>query len=180
MSARDDGAGPAAAAVTPADAVELRELRFAGDGTVPNNPDLPVLLMRGAIAPGASAEAVAARLEASGWGGTWVWRVFPYHYYHPNAHEALAVAAGRAELMLGGRGASGWRSARGTWSSCRPARATASSRRARTSRWWAPTRRGRRPTRPSGPKGRTAARYSAGSRPSPARSPTPSTARTDR
>ena len=104
MSARGGGAGPAAAAVTPMGAVELRELRLAGDGTVPNNPDLPVLLMSGAIAPGASAEAIAVRLEASGWGGTWVWRVFPYHHYHPNAHEALAVAAGRAELMLGGPG----------------------------------------------------------------------------
>ena len=83
MSARDDEAGPDAAAVTPADAVELRALRFADDGTVPNNPVLPMLLMRGAIAPGASPEAIAVRLEASGWGGTWVWRVFPYHHYHP-------------------------------------------------------------------------------------------------
>ena len=92
------------AAVTPMGEVEVRELRFADDGVVPNNPDLPALLMRGAIAPGASPEAIAVRLEANGWGGTWAWRVFPYHHYHPNAHEALAVAADRAELMLGGPG----------------------------------------------------------------------------
>ena len=102
MSARDDEARPRAAAVTPADAVEVRALRFGDDGTVPNNPVLPALLMRGAIVPGTSPEAIAVRLEASGWGSTWVWRVFPYHHYHPNAHEALAVAAGYAGLMLGG------------------------------------------------------------------------------
>ena len=102
MSRREGGTEPDAAAVTPVDEVEVRLLRFADDGTVPNNPDLPALLMRGAIAADASPEAIAPRLEASGWGGTWVWRVFPYHHYHPNAHEALAVAAGRTELMLGG------------------------------------------------------------------------------
>ena len=107
MNARDDEmepeeTEPGAAAVMPVDAVELRELRFVDDGTVPNNPDLPVLLMRAAVAAGASPEAIAVRLEASGWGGTWVWQVFPYHHYHPNAHEALVVATGRAELMLGG------------------------------------------------------------------------------
>ena len=104
MSARADGAGPDAAAVTPVGEVELRALRLADDGTVTSNPDLPVLLMRGAIAPSASAEAIAALLESSGWGGVWIWRVFPYHHYHPDAYEALAVAAGRTELMLGGPG----------------------------------------------------------------------------
>ena len=100
VNAPDDDAAPGAAVVTPMS--EVQALRFAEDGTVPNNPVLPALLMRGAIAPGASAEAIAVRLEASGWGGTWVWRVFPYHHYHPNAHEALVVAMGRAALMLGG------------------------------------------------------------------------------
>ena len=61
MSARNDGEEPGAAAVTPVDEVELREFWFADDGTVPNNPALPALLMRSAIAPGASPEAVAAR-----------------------------------------------------------------------------------------------------------------------
>ena len=97
MSGRDG-----AAALRPQDAVELRRWRFADDGTVPNNPALPVLLMRGAIEPDAAPEAVTARLRAAGWGGTWVWQVFPYHHYHPNAHEVLAVVAGRAVLMLGG------------------------------------------------------------------------------
>ena len=94
--------GDGAARVVPPGAAEIRVLRFADDGTVPNHPDLPVVLMRGALAPGASADAIAALLEANGWGGTWRWRVFDYHHYHPNAHEVLAVALGWAELMLGG------------------------------------------------------------------------------
>lgn len=91
-----------AASVEPADEIEIETFRFQSDCTVPNNPDLPVVLMRrafgGAVTPGA----VTARMEAAGWGGTWVWRVFDYHHYHPNAHEALAVASGWAVLMLGG------------------------------------------------------------------------------
>ena len=88
--------------VVPPGAAEVRALRFADDGTVPNHPDLPVVLMRGALAPGTSADAIAALLEANGWGGTWRWRVFDYHHYHPDGHEVLAVASGWAELMLGG------------------------------------------------------------------------------
>ena len=94
--------GDGAARVAAPGAAEIRALRFADDGTVPNHPDLPVVLMRGALASGASADAIVALLEANGWGGTWRWRVFDYHHYHPNAHEVLAVASGWAELMLGG------------------------------------------------------------------------------
>ena len=102
MSARDGSAAPEAAAVAPMGEGKARVLRLADDGVVLANPVLPVLVMRGAIAPGASPRGIAAHLEANGWGGTWVWQVFSYHHYHPDAHEALAVAAGRAELMLGG------------------------------------------------------------------------------
>ena len=90
------------ASVASADDIEVRTLHLADDGKVPNNPDLPVVVLCGAFGEGAAADAVRARLEANGWGGTWVWQVFPYHHYHPNAHEALAVASGHAELMLGG------------------------------------------------------------------------------
>ncbi|MEI4234132.1 cupin domain-containing protein [Roseovarius sp. D22-M7] len=90
------------ASVASAEAIEVRTLHFADDGTVPNNPDLPAVVLCGALGEGAAPDAVRGRLEANGWGGTWVWQVFAYHHYHPDAHEALAVASGRAELMLGG------------------------------------------------------------------------------
>ncbi|NIY97126.1 cupin domain-containing protein [Salipiger sp. HF18] len=74
---------------------------FAASATVPNNPLLPVVILRGAFAPAPSDE-VIARMAANGWGGAWAWTVFDYHHYHPDAHEALAVASGEARLQLGG------------------------------------------------------------------------------
>jgi uncharacterized protein YjlB len=72
----------------------------AADG-VPNNPDLPAVILRGAFAGLAPGE-VRARLERNGWGGTWLWTVFDYHHFHPDAHETLVVVAGAADLALGG------------------------------------------------------------------------------
>ena len=65
--------------VAPVELIEIREFRFAGTATVPNNPALPVIVMRGALGDGASPSAVTALMEANGWGGTWVWQVFSYH-----------------------------------------------------------------------------------------------------
>jgi uncharacterized protein YjlB len=78
------------------------ELLFlADDGTIPNNPRLPALLFRGAVAPGdpESAETLFAR---HGWPPAWRNGIYPYHHYHPDAHEALAIARGTVRVMLGG------------------------------------------------------------------------------
>lgn len=79
---------------------EPQELRFPPSGGIPNNPVLPVVLMRQAVL--GSAADICARMERNGWTGTWVWSVFDYHHYHPDAHEALVVASGEATLLLGG------------------------------------------------------------------------------
>jgi len=50
----------------------------------------------------AGADAVRAHLEANGWGGTWVWTVYAFHHHHDEAHEALAVVSGWADITLGG------------------------------------------------------------------------------
>jgi uncharacterized protein YjlB len=76
--------------------------RFADDGVIPNNPVLPVVLLPGALDPGLSAEQVAALHRSNGWGGGWTWGVYEHHHWHPNAHEALSVVSGWANLMLGG------------------------------------------------------------------------------
>jgi len=68
---------------------------------VPNNPRLPVLLYRGAV-PARSAEAAEALFRAHGWRPAWRDGIFDWHHYHANAHEALAVVAGKVRVMLGG------------------------------------------------------------------------------
>lgn len=70
---------------------------------IPNNPRLPVLLHRGAIPAGdpAAAEALLAR---HGWPPAWRNGIYDFHHYHPNAHEALAIARGRVRVRLGGEG----------------------------------------------------------------------------
>ncbi|MDB5373078.1 MAG: cupin [Belnapia sp.] len=76
-------------------------LRFADDGSIPNNPRLPALLYRGALPPGdpAAAEACFAR---HGWPPAWRNGIYRHHHYHPHAHEALAIAQGRVQVQLGG------------------------------------------------------------------------------
>lgn len=84
---------------------DVRTLRLPRSGDIPNNPALPVVLMKGAVAPDAGPAATRTLLEENGWGGTWEYTVFDFHHYHPNAHEALVVARGWADLTLGGPGA---------------------------------------------------------------------------
>ncbi|RYD71313.1 MAG: hypothetical protein EOP84_25110, partial [Verrucomicrobiaceae bacterium] len=58
--------------------------QFADDGRVPNNPLLPVVVMRGTSA--AAQDNPAAWLEktfkAHGWGATWRWGLYPFHHFH--------------------------------------------------------------------------------------------------
>lgn len=80
---------------------QAQRIHFGDGGSVPNNPNLPVVLVRGALT-GHSASAIRSQFEAKGWTGTWTYVVFDYHHYHPDAHEALCVASGWADIMLGG------------------------------------------------------------------------------
>ena len=94
---RTDPAAPVAAVRE----VKAETILFPdADGPVPNNPDLPVLLMRGAVE--GDADAIMALYEANGWRRVWTYTVFDYQHYHPNAHEALTVASGKADVQLGG------------------------------------------------------------------------------
>lgn len=79
---------------------------FADDGSVPNNPRLPVLLYRGVIDVMATRDPeseVERMFSANGWGRD-LWRdgIYPYTHYHSMIHEALGIARGRARVRLGG------------------------------------------------------------------------------
>ncbi|WP_135466123.1 cupin domain-containing protein [Crenalkalicoccus roseus] len=76
-------------------------LLLADDGEVPNNPRLPALVYRGAVPPG-DPEAAEALFARNGWPPAWRNGIHPYHHYHPNAHEALAIACGQVRVQLGG------------------------------------------------------------------------------
>ncbi|RYD25015.1 MAG: hypothetical protein EOP87_25155 [Verrucomicrobiaceae bacterium] len=77
---------------------------FPEDGRTPNNPSLPLVVMRRTAAVSAQDPAVwfEDTFTSHGWSGTWRWTVYPYHHFHSTNHEVLGVFRGDAILMLGG------------------------------------------------------------------------------
>ena len=83
--------------------VTIEEHRFADDGHVPNNPQLPLVVYRGVLDTGADADRSCAALFARhGWTGGWRNGIYAYHHYHSTAHEVLGIVAGSARVRLGG------------------------------------------------------------------------------
>jgi uncharacterized protein YjlB len=79
------------------------KLVLAGNGRIPNS-ELPVLLYRKALT-GHDKERTFYRLFGHNhWGGCWSAGIYGYHHFHSNAHEALGIAAGSAQVVLGGPG----------------------------------------------------------------------------
>lgn len=78
--------------------------RFADDGETPNNPALPLLVYRGAVAC-AAADPAAAFEEAfagHGWGRSWRNGIHDFLHFHTRTHEVLGIARGRARVQFGG------------------------------------------------------------------------------
>jgi len=79
---------------------------FSDDGVIPNNPDLPFVVYRGAInlAGTADPEIVVERtFAAAGWGEMWRNGIYPYTHYHSMIHEVMGIARGRAKVRFGGK-----------------------------------------------------------------------------
>jgi uncharacterized protein YjlB len=79
--------------------------RFADDGLIPNNPDLPFILYRGPVRvdiapdPAALFQALFAR---NGWEDSWRDGIYDYAHYHSQIHEVLGIARGVAKVRFGG------------------------------------------------------------------------------
>ena len=79
--------------------------RFADDGSIPNNPALPLVLYRGGIDLAGSPDpeqVIEKTFGANGWGNMWRNGIYPYAHYHSMIHEAMAIARGRATVRFGG------------------------------------------------------------------------------
>ncbi|MGB2993443.1 MAG: cupin domain-containing protein [Paenisporosarcina sp.] len=73
---------------------------FEDDGTIPNNPYLPVILYPGVFKK--HPQEIESTFKLNNWRNSWVNGVLDYHHYHSNTHEVLGVRAGSAKLILGG------------------------------------------------------------------------------
>jgi len=76
------------------------------DGSIPNHPDLPLLVYPDVLdlpgSRGSAAAFVQDLFRKHGWGGAWVNGVFRYHHYHATAHEVLGCFSGSAMVLFGG------------------------------------------------------------------------------
>ena len=88
--------------LVPRDRIEVRRLAAERGVEIPNNARFPALILANVLCGANEPDDIHAMFKQNGWTGAWTWEVFPYHHYHPDAFEALAVAQGGATLMLGG------------------------------------------------------------------------------
>ena len=72
---------------------------FDADGAIPNSSQ-PLLVYRDGL--GADAEVIERIFAAHAWPPRWRNGVYPWHHFHPHAHEALGVASGRGLVLFGG------------------------------------------------------------------------------
>lgn len=84
----------------------IRVLQLGERGAVPNNPRLPVLIYEVAFPPASDdlAGQMERRFAQNGWPPQWRDGIYDFHHYHAQGHEVLGIAAGHAELTIGGEG----------------------------------------------------------------------------
>ncbi len=86
-------------------AIEPETFMFADDGSIPNNPSLPLLVYRNSIDLAGTpdpAEVIEAVFGRNGWGDMWRNGIYPFVHYHSMIHEVLGMARGNARVRFGG------------------------------------------------------------------------------
>lgn len=83
--------------------MQFSAIPFADDGDIPNS-GFPLLVYEGVVRPdrGDPAAAFEAIFRRNNWGNGWRNGIYPFHHYHSTAHEVLGIAAGEAEVQMGG------------------------------------------------------------------------------
>lgn len=77
---------------------------FEDDGSIPNNPELPLLVYPDALEGSQLKPANCKQLlENNGWRNAWINGIFSYHHYHSTTHEVLVVIQGSATVKMGGK-----------------------------------------------------------------------------
>ena len=87
--------------------VTVTALHFEPRGFVPNNPRLPALIYERAFDPEATIDLTTFMeklFQENGWPPQWRDGIYEFDHYHAQGHEVLGIAAGSAELVLGGEG----------------------------------------------------------------------------
>ena len=79
---------------------QIKTFMFVDDGTIPNNPTLPLVVYSNMIQGGAAA--CRTMFQRNDWGGIWLNGVYRFHHYHSTAHEVLGCVGGRARIQFGG------------------------------------------------------------------------------
>jgi uncharacterized protein YjlB len=84
---------------------EPKTFLFADDGAIPNNPKLPLVVIRRGIDLAGTPnpeDLIEHVFGANGWGDMWRNGIYPYPHYHSMIHEVMGVARGRAKVRFGG------------------------------------------------------------------------------
>jgi uncharacterized protein YjlB len=79
-------------------------VRLIGEnGNFPNNSQLPLLIYEGCFR-GEEVNEIEELVAENQWKNIWVNGIFPFHHYHSNTHEVLAVSSGFCDVQVGGEG----------------------------------------------------------------------------
>jgi uncharacterized protein YjlB len=78
---------------------------FKDDGIIPNHPDWPLVLYRGAVSLPGNLDPAAIMedlFDMNGWRDFWRNGIYDYVHYHSRIHEVLGIARGRGKVRFGG------------------------------------------------------------------------------